>query len=102
MAKDRTLYALLAYAFGWISGLILYFVEKDDKVIRFHAARSLIIFLGAAVLSMIPLLGFIIVLLSVLVWFYVIIKTLLVKGEKFEIPVLSGFVDKFAEELANK
>ncbi len=102
MAKDRTLYAVLAYLFGWISGLILYFVEKDDKVIRFHAARSLIVFGGAAILSIIPLLGLLVGLLSLLVWFYVIIKSLLTKGEKFEIPVLSGFVDKLAEDLANK
>lgn len=34
--------ALLAYLFGWISGLIFYFVEKD-KFVRFHALQSIML-----------------------------------------------------------
>ncbi len=100
--KDRMLYAVLAYSVIWISGLILYFVEKEDKVIRFHAARSMILFFGVLILGLIPILNFFVYLIGVILWVYLIIKSILDKGEKFEIPLLSQYVDKFAEELANK
>ena len=109
MAEDKTIYVFLAYFFGWIGGLIMYFVKSEDKTIRFHAARSMILFLGGWVLSLvlaiIPIIGalfsLLISLFLVFVWFYTWIKALVDKGEKFTIPLV-GFVDKYAEELANK
>ena len=35
---------LLCYVLGWITGLIFYFVEKDNKFVRFHAMQSIITF----------------------------------------------------------
>jgi hypothetical protein len=34
----------LAYAGGWVSGLILLFVEKSNRVVRFHAMQSVVTF----------------------------------------------------------
>ena len=34
----------LAYSGWWLTGLILWFVERHDRVIRFHAAQSLAAF----------------------------------------------------------
>jgi uncharacterized membrane protein len=34
----------LAYSGWWLTGLILWFVERRDRVIRFHAAQSLAAF----------------------------------------------------------
>jgi len=34
----------LAYAGGWVSGLILLLVEKNDRVVRFHAMQSILVF----------------------------------------------------------
>lgn len=34
--------ACLSYVFGWISGLIFYFAEKD-RFIRFHALQSILV-----------------------------------------------------------
>src|SRR5208282_5553294 len=36
---------LLCYAFGWVTGLIFYFVDKRPFV-RFHAAQSIVVFGG--------------------------------------------------------
>ena len=36
--------APLAYAGWWVTGLILWFVERQDRVIRFHAAQSVAAF----------------------------------------------------------
>lgn len=35
---------VLAYAFGWISGLILLLVEHRNQTVRRHAAQSVVIF----------------------------------------------------------
>jgi uncharacterized membrane protein len=34
----------LAYVGGWVSGLILLFVEKSNRVVRFHAMQSVVTF----------------------------------------------------------
>src|SRR4026207_107739 len=43
---DENLAALLSYVFGWISGLIFFLIEKDSRLVRFHAMQSIL--LGAA------------------------------------------------------
>jgi uncharacterized membrane protein len=59
---------VLAYAFFWVSGLILFFVERKDRSVRWHAAQSMVTFgllfllmFGVSMLSnflsWIPILG---------------------------------------------
>ncbi|HEX9037084.1 MAG TPA: hypothetical protein VF808_08865 [Ktedonobacterales bacterium] len=43
---------VLAYAFGWVSGLILLLVEHRNQTVRRHAAQSVVIF---GVLSLVGL-----------------------------------------------
>ncbi|RAQ96609.1 hypothetical protein A4R35_13765 [Thermogemmatispora tikiterensis] len=70
LGLDERLERALAYALFWISGLILFLVEKNRNV-RWHAAQSLVTFgaLSLAVLllqflhgllSLLPLLGWLI------------------------------------------
>lgn len=42
---DPKIGGLLAYLFGWISGLVMFFTETDRQV-RFHAAQSIVVFGG--------------------------------------------------------
>jgi uncharacterized membrane protein len=39
-----------SYVFGWISGLIFFFLEKQNRFVRFHAMQSIIFFGGLTVL----------------------------------------------------
>lgn len=39
---DENIASLLAYAFGWLSGLILFLMEKDNRRVRFHAMQSIL------------------------------------------------------------
>ena len=59
---------VLAYAFFWVSGLILFFLERKDRAVRWHAAQSMVTFgllfllmFGVSMLSnflgWIPILG---------------------------------------------
>lgn len=38
---DSNLFGALSYVIGWLA-IILYFVKKDDKFVKFHAIQSLI------------------------------------------------------------
>lgn len=38
---DKNVAGALAYVFGFVSGLIIYLVEKDNQFARFHAAQSM-------------------------------------------------------------
>jgi len=40
----------LAYVGGWVSGLIFLLVEKNDRVVRFHAMQSIIVFGSLSIL----------------------------------------------------
>jgi uncharacterized membrane protein len=48
--------ASLAYLGWWATGIIVWLVERDDRVVRFHAAQALTAF--GAIAATIALLGF--------------------------------------------
>lgn len=40
---DENIAALLSYVFGWVSGLIFFLIEKDSRLVRFHAMQSILL-----------------------------------------------------------
>jgi uncharacterized membrane protein len=44
LGMNPRLERVLAYAFFWVSGLILFFVERKDRNVRWHAAQSMVTF----------------------------------------------------------
>jgi uncharacterized membrane protein len=92
--------AALAYVFGWISGLVLLLLEKDNKKVKYHALQSLVTF-GAAhliviILGMIPVLGWAIMpffgIGTFILWLILIVKTF--QGEDVKLPIVKDFVNK--------
>ena len=47
---DENIAALLSYIAGWITGLVFFLIEKDSRLVRFHAMQSLILSGGGVVL----------------------------------------------------
>lgn len=47
---DENIAALLSYVAGWITGLVFFMIEKDSRLVRFHAMQSLILSGGGMVL----------------------------------------------------
>jgi uncharacterized membrane protein len=43
---------VLAYALGWISGLILLIIEQRNQTVRRHAAQSVVVFGGLSLLGL--------------------------------------------------
>ena len=118
---DENIAALLSYVFGWISGLIFFLIEKDSRLVRFHAMQSLlfnvlvavvgialwivlfVVFMIAAQVS--GTLATLLSLVSILVWGVFLLGILagfilcLVKafqGQYFKLPVIGNFAEKFS------
>jgi uncharacterized membrane protein len=43
--------AVLAYGGWWITGLVVWFLERRDRFVRFHAAQAIIVFGAMAFLT---------------------------------------------------
>jgi len=111
LGLDERLERVLAYAFGWVSGLILFFLEKNRNV-RWHAAQSIVTFGTLSILmvlvsmlksflSWIPILGWLTsaglnLLLSALWWVMVILWVWLMimafVREDYRLPFVGDFV----------
>ncbi|MFQ3293638.1 MAG: putative membrane protein [Halobacteriales archaeon] len=53
---EENVAAALTYVLGFVSGIIMYFVESENTTVRFHAVQSIVVFGGLFVLTMV--LGF--------------------------------------------
>ncbi len=100
--------AALSYLCCWVTGLIFFLVEKDNKFIRFHALQSLIasaaciaLFIGLSILGMIPLVGFLIWVVEIILGFglmvlFIICMIKAYQGEKFRLPIVGEIAEKHA------
>ncbi|WP_049903845.1 DUF4870 domain-containing protein [Halococcus agarilyticus] len=121
---DSNVAGTLSYLFGFVSGLIFYLIEKEDRFVRWHAAQSMafsglltvtyiaLTFLGTVV-SVVTfsgstggfLAGSLFSLILGLVWLvagvggfvawaYMMIKTY--QGETVRLPVAASIADRLA------
>ncbi len=94
--------ALLCYLVGWITGLIFYLIEKENKFVRFHAFQSLATFGGLMVLTIvltfIPVVGWMLIpvvyILELVLWILLMVKAY--QGEKFKLPITGEMAEKNA------
>ena len=92
--------ALLSYGVGWITGLIFYLIEKENKFVRFHAFQSIVVFgtlnLLTIALTLIPVIGWtlipVVYLVQLVLWIVLMIKAY--QGEKFKLPVAGDLAEK--------
>src|SRR5436305_4326477 len=111
LGMDERLERVLAYSLGWVSGLILFFLEKNRNVRR-HAVQSMITFGSLSIvmfaisllrgfLAWIPLLGWLTsaglgLLLSVLWWVTIILSVWLIilafVKDYYYLPLVGEFV----------
>lgn len=95
---DENIGALVANLFGWVSGIIMFLIEKESKFVKFHGLQSFIVFLGlilvGGLLGQLPLIGGLISWAAstagLVLWIILMIKSY--QGEWFEIPYISDFV----------
>lgn len=105
--------ALLCYLFTWVTGLIFFLIEKENKYVRFHAMQAIllgvaiiviwvILFVVDIVLGQIPILGGILATLlsiafwvgSLIVWILMMVKAY--QGERYKLPVIGDIAERNA------
>jgi uncharacterized membrane protein len=98
---------LLCYLFGWITGLIFFFIDKRPFV-RFHAAQSIVVFGGLTILRLaLGVMSFsgtgfragyglfwLVSIVGLVLWIVLMIKAF--QGEKFRVPVAADIADQLA------
>ena len=118
---DENVAALLSYIFGWVSGLIFFLIEKDSRLVRFHAMQSILLNVAAAILGIVlwfvwvfgvlifaavnetlaSLIGLVLGLLLFVFWIGMLIALImcLIKAfqkQYFKLPVIGNFAEKFS------
>ena len=120
---EENVAALLSYVFGWISGLIFFLMEKDSRLVRFHAMQSIllnatfivvlialyiawavvVIVLGMISDVLAPIGGLLFGLLILVFFIAIVIAWVmcLIKAygqQYFKLPVLGNFAEKFSQK----
>jgi uncharacterized membrane protein len=118
---DENIAALLSYIFGWVSGLIFFLIEKDSRLVRFHAMQSILLNAAALVVGIVlwiawailaiifsqvsdvlaSLVSFVLGLLILVFYIGLLIAVVfcLIKAyqrQYFKLPVIGNFAEKFS------
>lgn len=92
--------ALLSYLLGFITGIIFYLIEKENKFVRFHAMQSIVtfgaLFVAGVVVGFLPVIGLALLpvlwVLEVVLWVVLMIKAY--QGEMFKLPIAGDIAEK--------
>ena len=120
---DENLAALLSYIAGWLSGLIFFLLEKDSRLVRFHAMQSLLLNVLVIVIGIVVwvltvvlwlvstqisgIISALVSLVATLFWvvfgiaILVAVVMCLIKayqGQYFKLPVIGNFAEKFSQK----
>ncbi len=92
--------AALAYVLVWLTGIVFLLIEKDPYV-RFHAMQSVITFGLLTIVSFVPIIGWLLspllMIVGFVLWLFLIFKAY--QGEEFKLPVIGDFAKKQVEKL---
>jgi uncharacterized membrane protein len=121
MGLEENVASALCYVLVWVTGIIFFFMEKENKTVRFHAMQSILTFLpltilgyifqgilgvsyatnsiygytyGIPTLSPFYYVGILIYLVVFVLWLLLMFKAY--KGEKFKLPVIGDIAEKHA------
>ncbi|MFC2062363.1 DUF4870 domain-containing protein [Chloroflexota bacterium] len=91
---------LLCYVLGWVTGIVFFILEKENKLVRFHALQSIIVFgaltIASVLFDWIPIVGgffgAVIGIVAFILWIILMIKAY--QGEIFKIPWAGDFAEK--------
>ena len=123
LGLDENIASLLAYLFGWVSGLIFFLMEKDSKLVRFHAMQSILLnvvilvlmvvlwivsFVLLLMLAMLPdIMGSLIGVLTTLLWIlfslgllvaWIICVVRAYQGQFFKLPIIGNMAEKIVSK----
>jgi len=98
---------MIALSYLWILAVVPLIVEKDDAEVQWHAKHGLvllvveiILYAILAVVSMVPVIGCVTMFLPIVVFLGFLVVRILcitkgINGERFTLPVISDFANRF-------
>ncbi len=97
---------LLCYVLFWVSGLIFYLIETDNKFVRFHAVQSIIVFGFLNIIGIVfgwmyyigTVMGPIVGLISFALWIALMVKAY--QGTMYKLPVVGDLAEKWSAKKA--
>jgi uncharacterized membrane protein len=118
MNLDENVASALSYVLFWLTGIIFYIIEKDNKTVKFHAMQSILTFIPLNIIAWVigwigaPSWGYggtpyysynpgipallwlswIIWALTIILWLILMIKAY--QGEKFKVPIIGDIAEK--------
>ncbi len=99
---DENIAGLLCYVLGWVSGIIFLLIERENKLVRFHAFQSIItsgiLTIASLVLGFIPIIGaffsWIIGIVALILWIVLMVKAY--QGTRYKLPWAGDQAEKWA------
>lgn len=118
MNLDENVASALAYVLTWVTGIVFFVLEKDNKTVRFHAMQSILTFLpltvlgyifqgilgvsyttntvygysyGVPTLSPFYYVGILIYVVIFILWLLLMFKAY--QGEKYKLPVVGDIAE---------
>lgn len=90
---------------GWLSGLIIYLLEKDNRFVKFHAMQSLVVGVAEVILYIISaILTFVVIgaFCFPIVWIAALVIRIIIimkanNGEYYKFPWLGGMADNWTK-----
>lgn len=110
LGLEENIEGALCYVLGWVTGLIFYLLEKENKFVRFHAMQSMLLFFPLWILSFIfggglffgvhfwyvfPIfvwISWLIWIIMLILWIVLIIKAY--QHEMYKLPIIGDIAEK--------
>jgi len=96
---NENLLAAASYLLGFVTGIIILLVEKQNKFVRFHAMQSVVLFGGATILHLVLMFTIVglflipfLLIVEFVVWILLMWKAF--NGEEYKIPFVGDFAEK--------
>jgi uncharacterized membrane protein len=118
---DENVAALLSYVLTWVSGLVFFLIEKDSRLVRFHAMQSILLTVFAGIIFVVvwvvwivlavistqlpgiigTLVSLVITLIFLAFWLGVLIAWIMClikayQSQYFKLPVIGNLAEKFS------
>jgi uncharacterized membrane protein len=112
MGMAQNTAAGLSYVLGWITGLIFFLMEKQNRFVRFHAMQSIILFGGFSIIGIVlnVAIGYLPGALALAVsclWgiigigvfvMWIVLMVNGFQGKYFKLPVIGEYAEKYANQ----
>jgi len=114
MGMQANTAAGLSYIAGWITGLIFFFGEKQNRFVRFNAMQSILLYVALTVFYIVldvlttalafSGLGILLLLFGLLIWLvgigafalWIILMINAFQGKYLKLPIIGDYAEKFS------